>query len=76
MGSKRPQARALQHQTAEAMKVIAVHDGGLSGETYDLLSLRGSGVSLRRTLCLEPCESRMDAGAQSLLVGNLSQQRR
>ena len=31
-------ARALQHQTAEAMKAMAVHDGSLFEETYNLLN--------------------------------------
>ena len=31
-------ARALQRQTAEAMKVMAVHDGSLFDETYNLLN--------------------------------------
>ena len=30
--------RALQHQTAEAMKAMAVHDGSLFEETYNLLN--------------------------------------
>ena len=30
--------RALQHQTAEAQKAMAVHDGGLYEETYNLLN--------------------------------------
>ena len=31
-------SRALEHQTAEAMKVMAVHDGSLFEETYNLLN--------------------------------------
>jgi type IV secretion system protein TrbE len=52
-------ARALQHQTAEAMKAMAVHDGSLFEETYNLLNawlsiVPGNGAhSLRRLALLE-----------------------
>jgi type IV secretion system protein VirB4 len=52
-------ARALQQQTAEAMKAMAVHDGTLFDETYNLLNawlsvLPGNGAhSLRRLAMLE-----------------------
>src|SRR4029434_5314706 len=51
--------RALQHQTAEAMKAMAVHDGSLFEETYNLLNAwlsicAGSGAhTLRRLALLE-----------------------
>jgi type IV secretion/conjugal transfer VirB4 family ATPase len=51
--------RALQHQTAEAMKAMAVHDGSLFDETYNLLNawlsiVPGNGVhNLRRMALLE-----------------------
>lgn len=52
-------ARALQHQTAEAMKSMAVHDGSLFEETYNLLNawlaiVPGNGAyNLRRLALLE-----------------------
>jgi type IV secretion system protein VirB4 len=52
-------ARALQHQTAEAMKAMAVHDGSLFEETYNLLNawlsiVPGNGAhNLRRLALLE-----------------------
>ena len=52
-------ARALQHQTAEAQKAIAVHDGVLFEETYNLLNawlsiVPGNGAhNLRRLALLE-----------------------
>ncbi len=52
-------ARALQHQTAEAMKAMAVHDGSLFEETYNLLNawlsiVPGNGAhNLRRLAVLE-----------------------
>jgi type IV secretion system protein VirB4 len=52
-------ARALQHQTAEAMKAMAVHDGSLFEETYNLLNawlsiIPGNGAhNLRRLALLE-----------------------
>jgi type IV secretion/conjugal transfer VirB4 family ATPase len=51
--------RALQHQTAEAMKAIAVHDGSLFEETYNLLNAwlsivpGNSAHNLRRLALLE-----------------------
>ena len=51
--------RALQHQTAEAMKAMAVHDGSLFEETYNLLNawlsiVPGNGAhNLRRLALLE-----------------------
>jgi type IV secretion/conjugal transfer VirB4 family ATPase len=51
--------RALQHQTAEAMKAMAVHDGSLFEETYNLLNawlsiVPGNGAhNLRRLAILE-----------------------
>src|SRR5687767_10529949 len=51
--------RALQHQTAEAMKALAVHDGSLFEETYNLLNawlsvIPGNGAhNLRRLALLE-----------------------
>ncbi len=51
--------RALQHQTAEAMKVFAVHDGSLLEETYNLLNAwlavvpENSAHNLRRLALLE-----------------------
>src|SRR5213078_1758202 len=51
--------RALQHQTAEAMKAITVHDGSLFEETYNLLNAWLSIVpgntahNLRRVALLE-----------------------
>ncbi|MGE3512606.1 MAG: DUF87 domain-containing protein [Vicinamibacterales bacterium] len=51
--------RALEHQAAEAMKVMAVHDGGLFAETYNLLNawlavVPGNGRrNLRRLALLE-----------------------
>ena len=51
--------RALQHQTAEAMKAMAVHDGSLFEETYNLLNawlsiVPGNGAhNLRRLAVLE-----------------------
>jgi type IV secretion system protein TrbE len=51
--------RALQHQTAEAMKAMAVHDGSLFDETYNLLNawlsiVPGNGAhNLRRMALLE-----------------------
>lgn len=51
--------RALQHQTAEAMKVFAVHDGSLLEETYNLLNAwlavvpGNSAHNLRRLALLE-----------------------
>jgi type IV secretion system protein TrbE len=51
--------RELQHQTAEAMKAIAVHDGSLFEETYNLLNawlsiVPGNGAhNLRRLALLE-----------------------
>ncbi len=53
------EARALQHQTAEAMKAMAVHDGSLFEETYNLLNawlsiVPGNGAhNLRRLALLE-----------------------
>jgi type IV secretion system protein VirB4 len=53
------EARALQHQAAEAMKVVAVHDGSLFEETYNLLNAWLSTVpgnsahNLRRLAILE-----------------------
>ena len=45
-------ARVLQHQTAEAMKAIAVHDGSLFEETYNLLNAWLSVVrGTARTTC-------------------------
>jgi len=52
-------ARALQQQTAEAMKAMAVHDGSLFEETYNLLNawlsiVPGNGAyNLRRLALLE-----------------------
>ena len=52
-------ARALQHQTAEAMKAMAIHDGSLFEETYNLLNawlsiVPGNGAhNLRRLALLE-----------------------
>ena len=52
-------ARVLQHQTAEAMKAMAVHDGSLFDETYNLLNawlsvVPGNGAhNLRRLALLE-----------------------
>jgi type IV secretory pathway VirB4 component len=52
-------ARVLQHQTAEAMKAMAVHDGSLFEETYNLLNawlsvVPGNGAhNLRRIALLE-----------------------
>ncbi len=52
-------ARALQHETAEAMKAMAVHDGSLFEETYNLLNawlsiVPGNGAhNLRRLALLE-----------------------
>jgi type IV secretion system protein VirB4 len=52
-------ARALQQQTAEAMKAMAVHDGSLFEETYNLLNawlsvIPGNGAhNLRRLALLE-----------------------
>ena len=52
-------SRALQHQTAEAMKAMAVHDGSLFEETYNLLNawlsiVPGNGAhNLRRLALLE-----------------------
>src|SRR3954468_19958298 len=52
-------ARALEHQTAEAMKAMAVHDGSLFEETYNLLNawlsiVPGNGAyNLRRLALLE-----------------------
>ena len=54
-----PEPRALQHQTAEAMKAMAVHDGSLFEETYNLLNawlaiVPGNGAhNLRRLALLE-----------------------
>ena len=51
--------RALQHQTAEAMKAMAIHDGSLFDETYNLLNawlaiVPGNGAqNLRRLALLE-----------------------
>ena len=51
--------RVLQHQTAEAMKAMAVHDGSLFEETYNLLNawlsiVPGNGAhNLRRLAVLE-----------------------
>src|SRR6266849_5551293 len=51
--------RALQHQTAEAMKAMAVHDGSLFEETYNLLNAwlsivpGNSAHNLRRLALLE-----------------------
>ena len=51
--------RALQHQAAEAMKAMAVHDGSLFEETYNLLNawlsvVPGNGAyNLRRMALLE-----------------------
>jgi type IV secretory pathway VirB4 component len=51
--------RALQHQTAEAMKAMAAHNGGLFEETYNLLNawlaiMPGNGAhNLRRLALLE-----------------------
>src|SRR4030095_15216713 len=51
--------RAIQHQTAEAMKTVAVHDGSLFEETYNLLNawlaiVPGNGAhNLRRLALLE-----------------------
>jgi type IV secretion/conjugal transfer VirB4 family ATPase len=51
--------RALQHQAAEAMKAMAVHDGSLFEETYNLLNawlsvVPGNGAhNLRRLALLE-----------------------
>jgi len=51
--------RALQHQTAEAMKAMAVYDGSLFEETYNLLNawlsiVPGNGAhNLRRLAVLE-----------------------
>ena len=51
--------RALQHQTAEAMKAMAVHDGSVFEETYNLLNawlsiVPGNGAqNLRRLALLE-----------------------
>ncbi len=47
--------RAIQHQTAEAMKAMAVHDGSLFEETYNLLNawlaiVPGNGAHNRRRL--------------------------
>ena len=53
------EARALQHQTAEAMKAMAVHDGSLFEETYNLLNAwlavvpGNSAHNLRRLALLE-----------------------
>ncbi|MEQ1574919.1 MAG: FtsK/SpoIIIE domain-containing protein [Vicinamibacterales bacterium] len=52
-------ARALQHQAAEAMKSMAIHDGSLFEETYNLLNawlavVPGNGAhNLRRLALLE-----------------------
>jgi type IV secretion system protein TrbE len=52
-------ARALEHQTAEAFKAMAVHDGSLFEETYNLLNawlsiVPGNGAhNLRRVALLE-----------------------
>src|SRR5207245_11395602 len=52
-------ARALEHQTAEAMKAMAVHDGRLFEETYNLLNAwlsivpGNSAYNLRRLALLE-----------------------
>jgi type IV secretion/conjugal transfer VirB4 family ATPase len=52
-------ARALQHQTAEAFKAMAAHDGSLFEETYNLLNawlsvVPGNGAhNLRRLALLE-----------------------
>jgi len=52
-------ARALEHQTAEAMKVMAVHDGSLVEETYNLLNAwlsivpGNASYNLRRLALLE-----------------------
>jgi hypothetical protein len=52
-------ARALEHQAAEAMKALAVHDGSLFEETYNLLNawlsiVPGNGAhNLRRLALLE-----------------------
>jgi type IV secretion/conjugal transfer VirB4 family ATPase len=52
-------AQALQHQTAEAIKVVAVHDGVLFEESYNLLNawlsiVPGNGAhNLRRLALLE-----------------------
>ena len=57
--ARRPTPRALQHQTAEAMKAMAVHDGSLFEETYNLLNawlsiVPGNGAhNLRRLALLE-----------------------
>ena len=63
---------------ADAPDTVGEKSGSSIGciEARCPLSLRRSGGSFRRTLCVESCESRMDAGSQSLLIGNLSQQRR
>jgi type IV secretion system protein VirB4 len=50
-------SRALQHQTAEAMKAMAVHDGSLFEETYNLLNawlsiVPGNGAHNLRRLAL------------------------
>src|SRR4029453_4640145 len=51
--------RALQHHAAEAAKVLAVHDGSLFDETYNLLNawlgmVPGNGAhNLRRLALLE-----------------------
>src|SRR4029077_14333647 len=49
--------RAIQHQTAEAMKDMAVHDGSLFDETYNLLNawlaiIPGNGAHNLRRLAL------------------------
>jgi type IV secretion system protein TrbE len=52
-------ARALEHQTAEAMKALAVHDGSFFEETYNLLNAwlsivpGNSAHNLRRLALLE-----------------------
>ena len=52
-------ARALEHQAAEALKVLAVHDGAFFEETYNLLNawlaiVPGNGAhNLRRLALLE-----------------------
>jgi type IV secretion/conjugal transfer VirB4 family ATPase len=54
-----PDSRALEHQAAEAMKMLAVHDGSLFEESYNLLNawlgmVPGNGAfNLRRLALLE-----------------------
>src|SRR5690606_28744732 len=60
-----PDSRALEHQAAEAMKMLAVHDGSLFEESYNLLNawlgmVPGNGAfNLRRLALLETNVARL-----------------